>query len=76
MNINLKQLHYQINTLDMVVDDLKHKRFVGTTGATVNDLAALLKLLEEIKKDLRGAGESIVELDLPRSEAIKAADGA
>lgn len=75
MTINLKQLQYQINTLDMIIDDLKNKRFVGTTGATVNDLKAIAKLLDEINKDLRGMGEAIVELRIPRMEAIKEADG-
>ena len=75
MKINLKQFQYQINTLDMVIDDLKNKRFVGTTGATVNDLKAILDLMTEINQDLRGMGEAIVELRVPRTEAIAEADG-
>jgi hypothetical protein len=75
MTVNLKQLHYQVNTLDMVIDDLKNKRFVGTTGATINDLKALFDLVSTIEKDLKGMSESIVELDMPREEAIMAAYG-
>ena len=75
MKINLKQLHYQINTLDMVIGDLKNKRFVGTTGATVNDMKALLELVSDIEKDLKLSGESVTELDMPREEANKQAYG-
>lgn len=74
MKVNLKKLRYQLNTLDMVSDDIKKKRFVATTPATAKDLSALCTLLEEVYKDLSLAGESIVELDKSRAEALKEAN--
>jgi len=57
--IILKELQYQINTLDMVISDLNNKKVLGTT---VNDLEAVKDLLEDIALDLKHSGKSIIEL--------------
>jgi len=57
--IILKELQYQINTLDMVINDLNNKKVLGTT---VNDLEAVKDLLEDIALDLKHSGKSIIEL--------------
>lgn len=69
MNINLKQLKFQCNTLDMVVSDMSKKGI----SATTNDLRAIYELISQIEGDLRSEGKAEIELDIPHEEAVKAA---
>lgn len=69
MNINLKQLSFQVNTLDMVVSDMTKKGINSTT----NDLRAIYELIRQIEENLRSAGKVEVKLDMNHEEAIKAA---
>lgn len=69
MKINLKQLNFQRNTLDMVVSDMTKKGI----SATTNDLKAIYELISHIEEELRSNGEVEIGLDIPHEEAIKAA---
>lgn len=72
MKVNLKQLRFQCNTLDMVISDMDRKPGMSMVR---NDLKALYELVTSIEYDLKLGGESIVELDMPREEATQAAYG-
>lgn len=72
MKINLKKLRYSSNTLDMAIAELKHNK---RSRIVIHDLEIIYNLIEVIKEDLRMCGESIVELDMPRTPAIEEADG-
>ena len=71
MKINLKELEHQMNSLDFISSTKSAKEY----SKICRDVRALYNLLMVIKTDLEGMGESIVELDKPRSEAIKERDG-
>ena len=71
MKINLKELEHQMNSLDFISSTKSAKEYSKICG----EARALYDLLVLIKTDLEMAGESIVELDKPRTEAIKERDG-
>jgi len=71
MNVNLKELEHQMNSLDFISSTKSTKEY----PKICRDVRTLYNLLMVIKTDLEGMGESIVELDKPRSEAIKERDG-
>jgi hypothetical protein len=65
MNINLKHLAQQKASL------IYAQKQLSGAGRTSRYLKDLVRLLEEIEVDLEIGGESIVELDMPRLEAIE-----
>jgi hypothetical protein len=68
MNVNLKEITLCRENLEFA---LQKKNEILTTGIKPTLLKKIVKLLEEIETDLELAGESIVELDKPRLEAIE-----
>ena len=70
MKINLKELEYQLNSLDFISSTKSAKAYPKICEET----RALYDLLVLIKTDLEMAGESIVELDKDRLAAIKERD--
>ena len=70
MRINLKTLTHQMNSLDFI----RHHPTVMAQSIINKDLQALYDLLVIVKTDLEMAGESIVELDKNRTDAIKERD--
>ena len=71
MKINLKEFEYQLNSLDFISSTKSAKEY----SKICQEARALYDLLLLIKTDLEMGGESIIELDKPRSEAIKERDG-
>lgn len=69
MKINLKQLRFQCNTLDMVISDMSKKG----VSVTVNDLKAIYELIDRIEYRLKAEGVAEVKLDMNHEEALKAA---
>lgn len=67
MKINLKQLRYQINSLDLTISDLEAKKSVPVT---VNDLKAILSFIKEVEEDLSFSEKATVVLDMPLAEAL------
>jgi hypothetical protein len=72
MTVNLKQLKFQCNTLDMVISDMERKPGMPIIR---NDLKAIYELLTSIEHELHSMGESKIDLDMPREEAINHAYG-
>lgn len=68
MKINLKQLAQDKYWLENVQRTLMSST---STKAIGNKLKNLINLVSEIETDLELGGESIVELDKPRLEAIE-----
>lgn len=64
MNINLKKLTQQRLALETF------QKQVIASGKSSRYIKDLVRFLEEIEADLEIGGESIVELDMPRLEAI------
>lgn len=76
MKINLKQLSFQINTLDMIISDITKifgQNSRNAYGVTPNDLKALLALAMNIQEQLKEEGKATIHLDMRHEEAIKAA---
>ena len=65
MNINLKKLTQQRLALETF------QKQVTSSGKNSRYIKDLVRFLEEIEADLERGGESIVELDMPRLEAIE-----
>jgi hypothetical protein len=67
MKINLKKLAQQKEQLKFAMYRTEQHGFKTET----NKLKHLLTFIEEVERDLEMGGESIVELDKPRLEAIE-----
>jgi len=68
MKVNLKELSKEKVALDMIESmllEIPHAR------PLVSKLKKVIRRQEEIEKDLEIGGESIIELDKPRLEAIE-----
>lgn len=68
MKLNLKDFSKEKMTLEYV------EKILGENAVTkplAKKLRKTIRLCEEIERDLEMAGESIVELDKPRLEAIE-----
>lgn len=65
MKVNLKKLTEQYHILSEL-----YSGEGNITGTQVRKLKEIIRLLEEIETDLELSGESIIELDMPRLEAV------
>jgi hypothetical protein len=68
MEINLKKLAQQKEQLKYIQKILANQQITKALSKKLNDL---IIFIDEIETDLEMAGESIVELDKPRLEAIE-----
>lgn len=68
MEINLKKLAQQKEQLKYIQKVLANQQITKALSKKLNEL---IKFIDEIETDLEMCGESIVELDKPRLEAIE-----
>ena len=68
MNINLKDFAKNLEVLRHASRLLSEET---ETKGIARKIDKMIKFLEEVEVDLEMAGESIVELDMPRLEAIE-----
>jgi heme oxygenase len=68
MEINLKKLAQQKEQLKYIQTVLANQQITKALSKKLNEL---IRFIDEIETDLEMCGESIVELDKPRLEAIE-----
>lgn len=71
MKVNLKELFRQKEELKYVQSILRNEK---VTSGLAKKLDKTINLLDEIEIDLGLSGESIIEIDMPRLEAIEERD--
>lgn len=68
MEINLKKLAQQKEQLKYIQTVLANQQITKALSKKLNEL---IRFIDEIETDLEMCGESIIELDKPRLEAIE-----